>query len=279
MRVSSVDYHTAGEPFRIVTGGVPRRSPARTVPTAARRAARRTGRPRPPAARATSRAGTPTCTAASSCRRTTAAPTSACCSGTRTATRPRAGTARSRSARGRSTPGGSRRRRRRHRRVDRRAVRAGRRPRRTRGRRGRDVTFRNVPSYVLARDVPLTTSRGPIVGRPVGCGGAIYASVPARGSGCRSSRESLSELIAVGREIKWALDGTESPSIRTTRRLSGVYGTILYDELPRRRGGPHQRNVTVFADGEVDRSPCGSGTSARVALLARRRKPCCGAGR
>jgi proline racemase len=29
----------------------------------------------------------------------------------------------------------------------------------------------------------------------------------------------------------------------------------------------HQRNVTVFADGEVDRSPCGSGTSARLALL------------
>ena len=31
-----------------------------------------------------------------------------------------------------------------------------------------------------------------------------------------------------------------------------------------------QRNVTVFADGEVDRSPCGSGTSARLAVLHRR---------
>ena len=42
--------------------------------------------------------------------------------------------------------------------------------------------------------------------------------------------------------------------------------------------GPHQRNVTVFADGEVDRSPCGSGTSARLALLDAdgrcRRAPC-----
>ena len=46
-------------------------------------------------------------------------------------------------------------------------------------------------------------------------------------------------------------------------RLSGIYGTILYDEL----GPLHQRNVAVFADGEVDRSPCGSGTSARLALL------------
>ena len=47
-------------------------------------------------------------------------------------------------------------------------------------------------------------------------------------------------------------------------RLSGVYGTILFEEV----GDLHQSNVTVFADGEVDRSPCGSGTSARLALLA-----------
>ena len=51
-------------------------------------------------------------------------------------------------------------------------------------------------------------------------------------------------------------------------RLSGVYGTILFDDLGRHENGPRQRNITVFADGEVDRSPCGSGTGARVALLA-----------
>jgi proline racemase len=45
--------------------------------------------------------------------------------------------------------------------------------------------------------------------------------------------------------------------------LSGLYGTILYDDL----GDAHQRNLAVFADGEADRSPCGSGTSARLALL------------
>src|SRR5690606_23872342 len=47
-------------------------------------------------------------------------------------------------------------------------------------------------------------------------------------------------------------------------RLSGVYGVIFHDELD---GAARQRNVTVFADGEVDRSPCGSGTAARLALL------------
>ena len=48
--------------------------------------------------------------------------------------------------------------------------------------------------------------------------------------------------------------------------LAGVYGVIFWQE---EAAGPPlvQRNVTVFADGEVDRSPCGSGTSARLALL------------
>ena len=48
--------------------------------------------------------------------------------------------------------------------------------------------------------------------------------------------------------------------------LRDIYGVIFFEPLD---GGPplRQRNVTVFADGEVDRSPCGSGTSARLALL------------
>ena len=96
----------------------------------------------------------------------------------------------------------------------------------------------------------------------VAYGGAIYASVPAADLGLEVVPERLVELIAAGREIKRALEGTEAAR-HADDRLSGIYGTILYDEL----GPLHQRNVTVFADGEVDRSPCGSGTSARLALL------------
>jgi proline racemase len=48
-------------------------------------------------------------------------------------------------------------------------------------------------------------------------------------------------------------------------RLSGLYGTIFHETIG---DSPlHQRNVTIFADGQVDRSPCGSGTSARLALI------------
>jgi len=121
------------------------------------------------------------------------------------------------------------------------------------------VAFRNVPSFVVARGVAAAG-----VEVDVAYGGAIYASVPAAQAGLSVVPDQLPQLIAAGREVKQALEGTEAARHPDDERLSGIYGTILYDEL----GALHQRNVTIFADGEVDRSPCGSGTSARCALLA-----------
>jgi proline racemase len=121
------------------------------------------------------------------------------------------------------------------------------------------VSFRNVPAFVIARGVPAAGVRV-----DVAYGGAIYASVPARAFGLRVAPEHLEQLIAAGREVKLALQGSEVARHPIDDRLSGIYGTILYDEVAEL----HQRNVTIFADGEVDRSPCGSGTSARCALLA-----------
>jgi proline racemase len=141
------------------------------------------------------------------------------------------------------------------------------------------VDFANVPSWVVARDVPVTTSRGE-VRATLAFGGAIYATVPADQVGLAVTPAHLGDLIALGREVKWALDGTEHAVHPTDPRLSGVYGTIWFDELSDsgdsgdsgdsagRNGQVHQRNVTIFADGEVDRSPCGSGTCARLAVLA-----------
>jgi proline racemase len=130
----------------------------------------------------------------------------------------------------------------------------------------RDVTFRNVPSYVLARDVPVATARGRVA-VDVAYGGAIYACLPASAAGLAVEPAHYGDLIAVGREVKAALEGTAHARHPSDDRLSGIYGTILFDDLGETAGGPRQRNVTVFADGEVDRSPCGSGTCARAALL------------
>jgi proline racemase len=128
------------------------------------------------------------------------------------------------------------------------------------------VDFVNVPSWVVATDVPVTTSHGE-VRVSVAYGGAIYATLPAAQLGLSVTPKRLSELIALGREIKWALNDTQHAQHPSDPRLTGIYGTIWVDDLGDGAGQVHQRNVTVFADGEVDRSACGSGTCARLAVL------------
>ena len=116
------------------------------------------------------------------------------------------------------------------------------------GGRVESVRFRNVPSFVLRRAVP---AAGHLV--DVAFGGAFYAIAPAA-----VRRELLDELIAEGRRVKAELNAAGWVVHPLEPDLGEVYGVVWTDGV---------RNVTVFADGEVDRSPCGSGTSARLALL------------
>jgi proline racemase len=128
------------------------------------------------------------------------------------------------------------------------------------------VVFRNVPSYVLARAIEVTVG-GAELQLDVAFSGAIYASVPAAAFGLAVTPADLDGLISAARAIKQGLRDHAIARHPTDERLSGIYGVIFHDPLTDGAESLHQRNVTVFADGEVDRSPCGSGTSARVALL------------
>ena len=134
------------------------------------------------------------------------------------------------------------------------------------GGRTRSVAFRNVAGFVLARRVPVPTSRG-VIEVDLSYGGATYASARAGDLGLSVTPADLTTLIAVGREIRDAINASGAAAHPAERRLDGCYGTIWYDQEESTEDGPRQRNCTVFADGEVDRSPCGSGTSARLVLL------------
>jgi len=140
------------------------------------------------------------------------------------------------------------------------------------------VRFTNVAATVRRLDVPVLVA-GDAITVDVAYGGAHYAVLPAASVGLAVERANVGELVRLGREIKAGLRGhpvTEHPS---DERLSGLYGVIFFDEDPNPGSSGHvsdaalaQRNITVFADGEVDRSPCGSGTSARLAVLHDRRQ-------
>jgi proline racemase len=126
------------------------------------------------------------------------------------------------------------------------------------------VRFRNVPSFVLARDVRVDTSRGPL-SLDIAFGGAFYGSLDVLVLGLHVEPRALPELIALQRELRPALEAALDVVHPDEPELAGIYGVIFWEPA---EGEPlTQRNVTVFADGEVDRSPCGSGTSARLAIL------------
>jgi proline racemase len=124
------------------------------------------------------------------------------------------------------------------------------------------VRFTNVPSFVWATGV----KAGPVT-CDVSFGGAFYASVAAADAGLTVSKEDLPRLIELGREIKHAIESEHDVVHPDESELRGVYGVIFFEDAPAGEHALGQRNVTIFADGEVDRSPCGSGTSARLALL------------
>jgi proline racemase len=131
---------------------------------------------------------------------------------------------------------------------------------RVEGGRVRSVRFRNVPSFVLADGLLAEGLRA-----DVAFGGAFYASVA---SPLPVEPRNVTELIRLGRAVKHTLEA-QRPFVHPQEpELRDVYGVIFWERVD--FGPPlRQRNVTVFADGEVDRSPCGSGTSARLALLHR----------
>ncbi len=127
------------------------------------------------------------------------------------------------------------------------------------------VKFENVPSFVLHAGLPLKVGTR-TVPADVAFGGAFYAIVDAEAVGIPVRAERLDDLRRTGMEIKRAVEAAVRVQHPEEPRLQGVYGTIFTG--PPSRETSDLRNVTIFAEAEVDRSPCGTGTCAVMAVLA-----------
>jgi proline racemase len=136
------------------------------------------------------------------------------------------------------------------------------------GGRVKSVSFQNVPSFVHSLDRSIQVPGLGEVCYDIAYGGAFYAFCRAEDFGFQLVADEYPELIDRGRRIKKAI--MESVVIRHPfeEDLSFLYGTIFVG--PAHDESHHSRNVCVFADGEVDRSPTGTGVSARAALFLAR---------
>ncbi|HUG47280.1 MAG TPA: proline racemase family protein [Candidatus Limnocylindria bacterium] len=143
------------------------------------------------------------------------------------------------------------------------------------------VRFTNVPAYLHARSLAVGLDGVQLHGSAaergglevdLAFGGAYYGIVDAAELGLRVVPEQADALRRAGAAITDVLRREHTPTHPTDTDLGFVYGTIIVDREPAtspdgRAREAHLRNATIFADAELDRSPCGSGTSALLAQL------------
>jgi len=123
--------------------------------------------------------------------------------------------------------------------------------------RATSVTLRNVPSFLLARDREIGG-----VPYDMAYGGNFYALVEAPAAGLAVDPARSDELIARGLEIMAAINESDRPVHAEDERISGCRHVVFYEDTP-----DGARNATAIHPGWLDRSPCGTGTSARMAAL------------
>jgi len=130
------------------------------------------------------------------------------------------------------------------------------------------VRFRNVPCFVYKENVAVAVDGiGRVLGDIVYCG-AFYVYIDAEKLGLKVDPEHAEELVRRGMEIKnkvWAAEGEFRHP--TEPGITWLYGTILCDPVVREGRTLISNNICIFAEGQIDRSPTGTGTGGRTALL------------
>lgn len=127
------------------------------------------------------------------------------------------------------------------------------------------VRFVNVPSFIYLRDATVETpSFGSVTG-DIAFGGAFYFYTSGAAKGLSIDEASVSTLTQFGDEVKQAANAKYPVVHPFIPELNHIYGTII--DGPARHSGSTQANCCVFADRQVDRSPTGSGTAGRIAQL------------
>ncbi len=128
----------------------------------------------------------------------------------------------------------------------------------------KDISFINVPSYVFIKDQEIEIEDIGTIKLDISYGGAYYAFVDIEQLGIDMKVTNHSELIKFGKLIKKVVRNKFEITHPYDPELGFLYGTIFYGK-PFNESN-YGRNVCIFAEGELDRSPTGSGVSARAAL-------------
>ena len=136
------------------------------------------------------------------------------------------------------------------------------------GERVTSVRIRNVPSYLAERDVEVDVAGYGKLRLDVAYGGNYYAIVEPQGPYAGLDSMGASRLIELSREVRARVREKVQPKHPVEPSIGGV-SHVLWADRPK-GAGADARNAVFYGERAIDRSPCGTGTSARMAQLAAR---------
>lgn len=128
-----------------------------------------------------------------------------------------------------------------------------------------EVAIANVDSFLYAQDVKLRLPEVGLITIDVSFGGNFFAMVPANALGIELHLNNLAQLIRLGKMIKEAVNQQVKVQHPQQHHISKIELTEIYHQpVPSQ---PYAKSVVVFGNGQMDRCPCGTGTSAFMATL------------
>lgn len=128
----------------------------------------------------------------------------------------------------------------------------------------KEVTLRNVPSFVYMQDAQVDFDGGKVL-TDIVYGGNFFAILPVERLGLELVPSNVGRLVERGIAFRDAARDQLEISHPTEPGINPLHGVEMYVDNP--SPGIHARNIMTFAQRSFDRSPCGTGTSARLALL------------
>jgi 4-hydroxyproline epimerase len=128
------------------------------------------------------------------------------------------------------------------------------------------VTIRNVASYIAARGVRIDVPElGPLT-VDVAYGGNFYAIIEPQGNYRGIDELGAARILSLSPVVRSLMRAALEPVHPLDATIRGV-SHVMWTDRPQ-SAGAHGRNAVFYGDRAIDRSPCGTGTSARLAHLA-----------
>jgi len=129
----------------------------------------------------------------------------------------------------------------------------------------KEITFRNVPAFLYKQDVKINVPEIGEITLDISFGGSFFAIVDAKQLGVKIVPENATKLKDIGLKIRDIVNKEIEIQHPTLEHIKTVDLVEIYDEPTNPEAT--LKNVVIFGEGQVDRSPCGTGTSAKLATL------------